>query len=207
MEVTLDAAASQTGVKSQGELTAEDTKLKHELASLDNRSLSWNGNADLILDTQSARTGVKSKGRLRSAGLDTDLHRQKLKFAYEDLDLDIDLGYVDGQPGTDITLNSELRVTDLDLLAPDRKIDIVRAQELHLEGFEIKSPDHLSVQKITAEELDLGRSLEQDTMAEIDNRSIFHARLDLSESSRHGSPSVSARPPQPQTHEQYQRLP
>ena len=38
-------------------------------------------------------------------------------------------------------------------------------------------------------------------------RSIFHALVDLLDNCRKGSPRVSARPPHPHTHEQYQRLP
>ena len=38
-------------------------------------------------------------------------------------------------------------------------------------------------------------------------RSTFQAAVDVSARWRYGSPAVSARPPQPHTHEQYHRLP
>ena len=92
------------------------------------------------------------------------------------LDLDLLLSYSDGQSGTDITVNSELLVTGLDLLATEKKVDIISAEKLRLAGLEIQGPEHVTVEKISADKLNLGRSLErQESTSENENRAIFRA--------------------------------
>ena len=174
--VTLNTASSQTHVKTEGKLTVEDIDIEHELAFLKNRLLAWDGNTDLTLNTTSSQTSIKSTGKLTSTGLATDLHAQKMKLEYRDLDLDLLLSYSDDQQGTDITVNSELLITGLDLLATEKKVDIISAEKLRLAGLEIQGPEHVTVEKISADKLSLGRSLErQESTSENENRAIFLA--------------------------------
>jgi outer membrane protein OmpA-like peptidoglycan-associated protein len=175
-ELTFNTVSAQTHVRSEGKLTVKDTSVQHQRALLTNQSLGWDGATDLTLGTASSQASVKSEGKLTSTGLATDLHRQKLKFEYQNLDLDVVFSYAEDESGADIALNSDLLVSGLDLFAPEKKVDIVRVKQLQLAGLEIKGPEHVSAEKITAEGLDLGRSLEQqETAPEDENLAIFHA--------------------------------
>ena len=161
----------------QGELKLEKVDINQEQILLTNQSLGWDGKTDLTFNTASSQTSVKSEGKLTSTGLATDLHEQKLKFEYQNLDLDIVFSYADSDAGSDIVLTSDLLVSGLDLIAPEKKVDIISAQKLQLAGLEIKGPEHVSVKKIIADELDLGRSLnKQESAAEDEKRAIFHVK-------------------------------
>jgi outer membrane protein OmpA-like peptidoglycan-associated protein len=175
-DLTINTASSQVSVKTKGRLDVQDTSAQHALVNLTNQSLGWDGATDLNLNTASSQTSVKSEGKLTSTGLATDLQEQNLKFGYQNLDLDGVFSYADSDSGADIALNSDLHVSGLDLLAPEEKVDILSAQKLQLAGLEIKGAEHVSVKTITADELDLGRSLsEQETAPEDEKRAIFHA--------------------------------
>ena len=176
-DLTFNTASSQTRVETKGKLKVEGTNLQHARALLTNQSLGWDGKTDLTFNTASSQTSVKSEGKLTSTGLATDLHEQKLKFEYQNLDLDIVFSYADSDAGSDIVLTSDLLVSGLDLIAPEKKVDIISAQKLQLAGLEIKGPEHVSVKKIIADELDLGRSLnKQESAAEDEKRAIFHVK-------------------------------
>ena len=107
---------------------------------------------------------------MTSNRLAADLQEQKLKFEYDKLDLDINLSYAGSGSGTDMTLNSDLLLSGLGLFAADKKVDIAHAQKLQLTGLEVKGPNHVRVEKITADDLELGRSLEQQQTADDDNK-------------------------------------
>jgi len=176
INLNFNTASSQARVGTKGELTVDDINIQHALLHLTNQSLGWNGATDLTLNTASSQTSVKSEGKLTSTKLAADLQQKKLKLEYQYLDLEVIFSYTGSESGAGIALNSELQLSGLDLFAPDKKVDIVRVQELQLTGLEVKGPNHVSVEKITTAGLDLGRSLEQqETAAKDDNRAIFHA--------------------------------
>ena len=176
-DLTFNTASSQARVKTKGKLTVEDINVQHALVLLTNQSLGWDGATDLSVNTASSRARVKGEGKLTSTGLATDLQEQKLKFAYQNFDLDVVFSYADSDSGPDIALNSDLLVSGLDLVAPEKKVDIISAQKLQLAGLEVKGPAHVSAEKITADELNLGRSLnKQDGAPAAENRAIFHAK-------------------------------
>ena len=163
--LTLDPASSQTQVKTKGKLSVKGIDAQHALALLSNESLAWDGSTDLTLNTASSHASVSSEGKLTSDRLAADLREQKLKIDYQKLDLDINFSYADSESGADMMLNSELLLSGLDLYAPDKKVDIAQVQTLQLTGVEVKGPNHVRVEKITADGLDLGRSLEQQQIA------------------------------------------
>lgn len=175
IDLNFNPASAQIRVGTEGELTVKDIQVQHELLHFSNQSLGWDGTTDLTLNTTSAQASVKTEGKLISTGLAADLHPQKLKLEYRNLDLGVILSYADGESGADIALNSDLLLSGLALFAPDKKVDIVHAQKVKLAGLEVKSPAQVSVEMITADGLDLGRSPEQqDTASEDENRAIFH---------------------------------
>jgi outer membrane protein OmpA-like peptidoglycan-associated protein len=176
-DLTFNTASSQIRVETKGKLNVEGTNLQHARALLTNQSLGWDGATELSLNTASSQTSVKSEGKLTSTGLATDLHEQKLKFEYQNLDVDAVFSYAANDAGADIVLTSDLLVSGLDLFASEKKVDIISAQKLRLAGLEIKGPEHISAKKIIADELNLGRSLnKQETAPEDEKRAIFHAR-------------------------------
>jgi hypothetical protein len=152
-------SADEIHVVNEGELMLEGVDIDQEQIRLTNQSLGWDGATDLSVNTASSRARVKGEGKLTSTGLATDLQEQKLKFAYQNFDLDVVFSYADSDSGPDIALNSDLLVSGLDLVAPEKKVDIISAQKLQLAGLEVKGPAHVSAEKITADELSLGRSL------------------------------------------------
>jgi len=175
IDLNFNTASAQVRVGTKGELTVKDIDVQHELLHLSNQSLGWDGAMDLTLNTAAAQTSVKSEGKLTSTGLAADLQQQKLKLEYQNFDLAVIFSYTDSESGADIALNSDLLFSGLNLFAPEKKVDIVRARKLQLAGLEIKGPNHVTAEKITADGLDLGHSLEQQQpAADDDNRSIFH---------------------------------
>jgi outer membrane protein OmpA-like peptidoglycan-associated protein len=173
--LALDSASSQTLVNTKGKLSVEDTTAEHAMGLLSSKSLTWEGVTDLALNDTAAQTSVNSEGKLSSADLSTRLQERPLKLEYQKLDVDLLFSYADSEPQAKLLLNSELLVSGLNLFAPEKQIDIVSARKLQLAGLEVEGPAKVSVREITADSLDLGRSLQQQEIAvEDEQRGLFH---------------------------------
>ena len=175
-DLTFNTASSQAQVKTEGKLTVEDSNVQHELALLTNQSLGWDGTTDLAFNTASSQAHIKTEGKLTSTNLATDLRREKLKFAYQHLDMDAVFSYAQGESEQNIGLDADITVSGLDLAAPEKEVGIISAQKLQFAGLAIKAPEHISIENITANELDLGRPLaKQQTESEGDIQAVWHA--------------------------------
>jgi outer membrane protein OmpA-like peptidoglycan-associated protein len=186
IDLDFDPASSQTHVQTNGNISIEDTNVQHQLVLIQNQLLGWEGVTEVTFDAASSKARARTEGKLKSSNMATDLHQQKLKLVYEDLDVQAVFSYGEGESAQDIGLSADITVAGLDVVAPDRKVDIVGAQKLQLAGLEIKGPEHVSATEIVANKLELGRSRQQqETAPEAHSEAIFRAeRVKVSKFSR-----------------------
>ncbi len=160
----------------RGRLAIDDIRVIHETAHVTTPAAEWNGTTNVDIGMAESQTRAQVDGKLLIGKLATDLPQQKFRLTWDDLDLQGAFSWADSATEPELKLNTDIALTGLDLKASEKAVDVISAQKLHVDGLSIEGTQQVTIDKVVAEGLDLGRNLsEQKTALDEEDKALFHA--------------------------------